>query len=644
MSKSINPPPPKNTHTSKQSETILAIPTNQISVTSEKTKRGSGRFYEDELLFKLHGCKIKSFWYEILSDINGVITTSHLYTLRESINYIATNNPVSLKILKTPPRKLSPQKIKDLFISIEDYIDTKDIERKDLAIYSITSIFKKCNVTLNNGDKLSQLKYKGRFKHKRGKARKIISELFDPYFSDDPELASPISTLRFSSEKILQQKMLRHLEARNNRLEKIYTSIINEYIEWRETIIYLKKQPSVFTNNELLDICKYQIKAKRLFEEKKPEEQLQAYLKIINNLKLYEPTAHKHFIDNGYNLNSLFQSELNEKYPSIKNYLTSPNSSGALYCDKYLPALVIYAVQRLFQIWFCYNSDTVKQMLIEDIHFEHGKRYLKITPIKHKTDDEQEREIDIRKEPYKEKIIKLIIWHYNNINKYCKRHHESIWSGLTQITKPANLIDSSTLHKKILKKYNHPYFSVEQIRDQMLCTELVRTGNPFDAMKLAGHKTLQTLINYADQSVIRIASEANINEFQQQLNDTIIWATKRKNKRNINEEEINKRLLFPVSDNGYETTLPEVDEWIGAIKSNKNRKLILTEERIEWCLRQHLYYSERWGSINQANPERFKVIHLPRIIFTSALHKVIKKKQPDIYRTKMNIIISSKGM
>ncbi|MCW9030570.1 MAG: hypothetical protein OQK58_03710, partial [Gammaproteobacteria bacterium] len=77
---------------------------------------------------------------------------------------------------------------------------------------------------------------------------------------------------------------------------------------------------------------------------------------------------------------------------------------------------------------------------------------------------------------------------------------------------------------------------------------------------------------------------------------------------------------------------------------NKSKTITLTDERIEWCLRQHLYYTERWESINRANPERFKVVHLPRIIFTSALQKVIKEKKPRNYKQAMDSILSSGGI
>lgn len=612
----------------------------QFPVTSKETKRGSGRVYQDTIWFELHGCKSNSLYLDVLKRINGLSRPDSLYYLRSSIDYLAKNCAISLETLKRPTVKLSTQQIKDLFISIDDYFDTKDIADKYGVSFKTINTFKQGGGILNNGDSIEHVTFKSKYPRHIKVPRLVISELPDPYFSADTEVASPISMLRFKSEKELQKKMLRHFEARNDRLENIYISIINEYFDWRELIVNLKQKISAFTKDELIGIYTYQFKAKNVLDNHVPENRLQAYLKIIDDLKLYKLENFKAFRGKGYQFHSVFNAVLIAKYPALIKHRASSSAMNALYCDYYLSPVVLYAIQRLFQIWFSYNNDTVKQLVIEDFHFKPSERFVKITPTKHKTDDQQAREIDKIKEPFRVKVVELIIWHYNNINKYSERTHQSVWAGLKRMDKPADLIDSCELHKKILKENNHPYFSVEQIRDQMICTELAKKGNPFEAMKLAGHKSLKTLINYANQSVIRIASKANINEFQQQLNNSILWVTKRSKEKNINVEDINKRLLFPVSDSGYEDTLPEVDEWLEAIKNDKNKVIMLTEERIEWCLRQHLYYTERWESINRSNPERFKIIHLPRIIFTSALQKVIQQKQPDSYKRAMDVIVS----
>ncbi|MCW8901410.1 MAG: hypothetical protein OQK75_12300 [Gammaproteobacteria bacterium] len=644
MEASSNKKAPKNTNITVESSDVLALPANQISVVSKETKRGCGRLYKDSLSFELHGCKPNSFYYELLVTINGLVATSALYDLRESINHIASDCTISLKTLKSTAAELTTQQIVNLFISIEDYIESKNIEDKYGKATKTVNCIRNSNGVLNNGDHIKHLNFKTRFPRRNKVPRNVISEIPDPYFSDDTELADPVSLLRFTTESELQQKMLRHFEARNKRLISLYTSAITDYLEWKELIVKLKQQPSAFTNDEIDGISHYQEKARAILKKENLEEQLKAYLHIIDKHKLYKIGKLNEFKENKLAFHGLFDDLLNDKYPLIKRYRTSPFSTGALYCDYYLPPYVLYAMQRLFQLWFAYNSDTVKQTLIEDLHIKAGERYIKISPTKHKTSDQQVREIDKKKEPFKTMVINLIVSHYKNVNKYSSRKHNSIWSGLASPGGAADLLDSAHVHKRFLKENNHPYFTVEQIRDQILCTALVKEGNPFEAMKLAGHKSLQTLNNYTNQTVIKIASEANIHEFQQQLNNSILWATKRDNKITSTKEDINKKLLFPVSDSGYENDIPEVDEWIDAVKNNKSKTITLTDERIEWCLRQHLYYTERWESINRANPERFKVVHLPRIIFTSALQKVIKEKKPRNYKQAMDSILSSGGI
>lgn len=635
-----------------------------ISIKSTATKRVTGVRSRGTLELLHTPTPKNSLLNQVLEGADGKFFSNQLYTyLRFLVDGL--NNSRTLSIYETPIDELSPDDLFILWDYTEDFIDNSSIEKKLVTSSGYRRFLSMCLGAISNGDEISSLvyQYKSRFKtaDRLPQPRNVISELPDAYFNA-PELAAPVSALRFDRWEEVNEKMLRHFEARNNRTEEVLVAVVEEFLHWRNLLVSLREESidvtltekilDQFTSNPF-DCCYFENGNHRkdpfsqFFHKCTDREYLILMLRIVDHFQLGTLEGQEEFVKNDRRL-----YKINEKSGSLKPQLGRGSISSwaiLLLLDRFVDCYTLIAIQSLIQLWFGYNADTVRNMKECDVKRTKDGRKIILTPIKHKVGKQQPPvEIDIRKEPFRAAVIELLLDNHKNTCDFSGRQESLIIGPMVsqdeigsrrrkELYRPICFAKINwTRHLKfMLSRAGHPLFTPEQLRDQAICTRLLKSGNPYEAMAMAGHKSLSTLIFYANQRVFKIANQINIHEFQRQLNDSILWSvrsTKDLAKHGIDAAKVNKSLFFPVSDSGHENIMPEVDLWLDAMKKNERKKVVLTVERIVWCLTQHNYYTSRIDALHSKNPERFRKVHLPRIVFCSVLLAIIKDQRPSYFK------------
>ena len=380
------------------------------------------------------------------------------------------------------------------------------------------------------------------------------------------------------------------------------------------------------------------VAVRSVIEKLSPESKLRVYLWITERWKFHTGVGLENFHSKKYQLSGI-ATYLAEDFPEIQN---AALHFDALMSDRFMPPFVLYAGQRLLQLWYGYNADPVRQMKASEVRFTDSNRTIRLLPVKEKTGKENHwGKIDVRKEPEKARLIGELLSHHRAVNEYLGIDQPYLFAAFSIQDKTFRRRQQVAQHNSFVRRHGFPKFSYDQLRDQALCTHYAKTGNIFEAMEMAQHANIATLIRYLDQRIVRIASQANINEFQQQLEGAILWAVRPAMEvieRGIDINKVNKRLFFPVSDYSYEEQTPEVDLWLATAKAGAPSKIVLTEERIVWCITQVNYYRDRWEELYAANPERFREIHLQRVIFSFALYEVIKGQRPAYFQNALKAL------
>jgi len=562
--------------------------------------------------------------------------------LCDGVNRLIENNDM-LKILQKEVSDVRRVEIIKLITHYEENIAPVKPKKRGTIAGEVRNAFKQVNGALLDGGTVKDaLKtFKTSLKDDAQDSRPILSESPDPYYLDkDEELAGSISKLRFNSIDELNKKVVRHLKKRTNRYEEVWWSAVKDYLEKRKKIKDIGNQaPSEAVEKILVEdwLSLYPKRKSEITADLTDQEKLRLNFELVRKYELHKKGPV--FLEENINTFELTNANSIKRTDKVYGLYSASTELSYYMADIYIPAYVLYCMRCLLQSWYGFNAHTAQNLRLIDVDYlKSDPRKIIITPNKSKTGDDQEAEIKYQKSSRECRVISLLIENSENIaSSGFDTKTDSLFQSLSKIDNGRYLfrpLIGQTNKQKVLSNSNLPHYTDEQIRDQHIVMILAETGNAWEAMRVAGHKTLQTLIKYSDQRIMRIANEANINEFMKRLETTIVWAVNGEEsaveRMGMSIDDVDEALLFPVTEYGYEEDIPEVDSWISST-NNHDLKIPITMMRIEWCLRQHYYYAVNWKILAESNPERFRKIHLPRVLFTIALKKVIMEKRPTYY-------------
>ncbi|MBB1077152.1 hypothetical protein HUU62_22355 [Rhodoferax sp. 4810] len=214
-----------------------------------------------------------------------------------------------------------------------------------------------------------------------------------------------------------------------------------------------------------------------------------------------------------------------------------------------------------------------------------------------------------------------------------------LWINPKNLGAESNRAQTYISHRSDLKLFQHkhglPLFSPDQVRTQVLALSNVSLMTLDQTRAKAGHVTLDTTSEYLDQHLLRTLNAAINLEFQNRLEQSIIYEENLKKSGDIKSRDLNKSLLFPIGDGASckDPKKPPHYEYLkGELCSGTNchlndgcanRIILLNQNRVEENIRQVKFYLENWKSLSDEYPAAFNKYHLPSMIFALLLHHYI---------------------
>jgi len=313
------------------------------------------------------------------------------------------------------------------------------------------------------------------------------------------------------------------------------------------------------------------------------------------------------------------------KFPFLKYWIRSGVRSPWLkwlpLTYWYVPRQVQLAIEIKIQIATAWNRATIRNLHSSGVNLKE----MELQAIKNKVGKTQHGYLD-PSDRILRRGLELMLDH----DKLVTANWSRGWSGI--FTTPVRLkghfafdLDyEAEVLKRFIECHKLPRFSREQLRNQKAASRYLKSEDPNEIQGLLGHGDLGVTTDYIKHSVMSVLNRANVAAFQKQLAATIVWASegdKGVRRRAMNRHDVNPKLLFPVTDNPVEDNEmpPECDTWM----TDTSRDLMIDPLRIAHLVRQRAYYAKNWQRLRAENPDRFRVVHLPRLEFTSALWEIV---------------------
>ena len=165
---------------------------------------------------------------------------------------------------------------------------------------------------------------------------------------------------------------------------------------------------------------------------------------------------------------------------------------------------------------------------------------------------------------------------------------------------------------------------------------------------LLGHSDLATSDSYLESTLFFRLNEAMMLEFQRRIEATLTYAIGGEKfliQRGLAPRHVDQKLmLVPTGDGGACANLfdgptllaPRAEEPCASLACHygsgcKHYRLVVDETTLEMALRSRVYYRARWQTLYEINPATFTEMHLPKILYTFVLLKIVKEQRPDLY-------------
>lgn len=289
----------------------------------------------------------------------------------------------------------------------------------------------------------------------------------------------------------------------------------------------------------------------------------------------------------------------------------------------------LFAAFHLLQTHTGWNWSAVSSLRADEIDLKTPGMVV-FQSFKSKTGDATPvRSIDLS-EPGVQMAIEILLWNREQLVKcgFLDRSEQGLWA-----TRPrrgskqrAGYFHPVLRLKDFIERHALPGYSLEQIRNQVLFSVSLSGGGIEAARFQGGHKSYQTTQRYVGNIVQdRISSALNL-EYSKRL-ETEIRYLYRGGARNAPEIKLLKPIGDGSSCSDSDAPPPGRSKTPGSCSAESchanggcpNRRIAIDDRRVEEVLRLNLHYTKNWQRLMQANPERFVVHTLPRMIFNAAL-------------------------
>lgn len=456
-------------------------------------------------------------------------------------------------------------------------------------------------------------------------SRGLISDQPDPAASDE-SLRPAIINVAVGKPSEAKDRAQAHVEDRLERVRSACDTEIERFVAWRS---FQSEAEATAPSADGVRFFGHVINFQASYSRKGYSEWLQdgeltdivgTLLAASRERRIYEEQEHRAIRQRSKSL--LIVPTLNrlyERFPSLADWGGEIGPAWWVALSRwYVPRWVKVAIELRVQIETGWNRDTVCNLRPNGVSFSGGM--IELQSIKGKTGELQQKVIE---SPGKwlRVGLELMLEHQKCVVQYWPHETDKIFTAIIKKKDGwcfGRGVDFQLL-ERFITRHQLPPFTREQLRNQVAAGDYLKHDDPHRIQGLLGHGDLRATSNYLRQTVIAVLNRANIAEFRRQLGTTIVWAVEGEEKviaHGMRIDDINKNLLFPVSDNNSpQVSLPACDAWV----REPNKALVIDRVRLAHLVRQRAYYVEHWQRLRAEAPERFEKIHRPRIEFTAAL-------------------------
>lgn len=438
----------------------------------------------------------------------------------------------------------------------------------------------------------------------------------------------PLGATPFGSYDELISSSLSKLQNDLKGITDACATDLNTYKNIRETLNTIKATP--YDSRHQLLIAKH---SKQRFTTKSDIknfdkipaiELLSCYLNFIENHKLHHAGALPHI-------------KYRAKELLISAGITIPEHLVKKHIYGLPERLSLIELQAIMLTLLCHTGWNVNSLLnLTTEGITPQSDGFELQGFKDKTDEKTPFSFVDKKETKLIESINLLLWNRKQLIKlgFIKESDKRLWFSWTNNSQPY-VHQTTALHHisiKFIARHNLSHFSAEQIRTQVMNIRQYQTRDIEDTRRAAGHKSINTTAGYLDQVFsYNINSSINL-DFQQKLENKVIF-NMGKEKR-LDENSHFK--LIPIGDGAScinpqqppDIQNPEDNFICSAQKCHQgdgceNRLIIITQDRLIEIARQNHYYSSNWKRLHAQNPENFKLIIAPAMLFNTLLHDFI---------------------
>mgnify|MGYP006883077865 CR=1 FL=1 len=588
--------------------------------------------------FQLHTLKIRphGLLESVLSSLPSPVHKSYIHYFKQVVELLSDNKKAS-KLLSTPLAELESTDITTLFNIAEDVIQKNLVDLGRLSngfrpSVLFRRVMKYLDTPLSDNALIEDVRFKTRFSESQS-SRDVISEMPD-YGCEDPEHRAPVSAISARSLKELEEKALSHFESRNERIKQAIYSSINFY---RNYVSRIDALMSIQLPEKLVPLLSDATLSTELtiqtLEQLDADALIHFYAHYFYSNQLYSYGAFRKWfdcVDSIPGAPTLLRDKLSYQLGLSSLHASSKYKervTSLILSYKILPPMIVMAIRHLFQIDFGWNLGTCNSITRSMI--TSTNKGIHIEAIKPKTSQAFSETVNdnvINNSEFTETINFLLEnndWISANWSHSCESIFKAIHHG--ENFPSSSNFPYTTYNNRFTSLHELPSFSCEQLRDQKLNTHFLKHKDIHSLQALAGWDSLASAQNYLDQTIIKTLSNANMHDFMQRLQASIIWVTKGDSgikEAGINPDDVDKKLLFPIDTVNTEST-SITEKWL----EDDTTSIVITNDRMSHLLRQKKFYEGSWQRLLSENESRFITTHLPQILLCFALDNVVRDSQ-----------------
>jgi len=321
------------------------------------------------------------------------------------------------------------------------------------------------------------------------------------------------------------------------------------------------------------------------------------------------------------------------------------------YVQQRLPNSVLTSIFILLLSHTGWNQGSVGSLTVDAIATLPQGGY-RLQGYKGKTDDETPASEVPRYLVDHCKAIDLLLWNYRQLVRLGlidPSREKRVWFGwqLDGFKTTINVI-SKVRVSSLCTRNGMDYVVPSELRPIRAALAYLPQRDLEAVRVLLGHADLTTSDSYLENTLFFRLNEAMMLEFQRRIESTLTYLTggeKLLIQRSLATRHVdNKLLLVPTGDGGAcanffggpNLSPAESEEPCAGLVCHsgsgcKHYRLVVDETTLEMAMRSRLYYRARWKTLYDANPATFTEMHLPKLLYTYVLLRIVREQRPDLY-------------